>query len=114
MSKLAVRYGAAAVNAVRDVSSVSTRTAASRELTTENLQAILRGMATSERPLSALTGAKRATSRITISEYCAEADLADLVIMFAATGCRISEVLGLRWVRPCPDRHDSHSLREGD
>lgn len=65
MSKLAVRYGAAAVNAVRDVSSVSTRTAASRELTTEDLQAILRGMAISERPLSALTGAKRATSRIT-------------------------------------------------
>lgn len=32
-----------------------------------------------------------------MSQYCVQADLTDVVIMFAATGARISEVLGLRW-----------------
>jgi integrase len=95
--KLAVRYGATTNNPVRDVSAVSMATKASRALTVDDLQAILRGMATSTGPLPALAAGVRQESRLSIRDYCAEADLADVVVMFAATGCRISEVLGLRW-----------------
>jgi len=97
MFKLATRYGAIVVNPVRDVSAVRTRPKASRALSVDDVQAIFRGMKTSTRDLPPLTRGKRQTSRTTVSRYCAEADLVDVVTMFAATGCRISEVLGLRW-----------------
>jgi len=32
-----------------------------------------------------------------VSDYCAAADLVDVITMFIATGCRISELLALRW-----------------
>jgi integrase len=76
---------------------VRTRPKASRALSVDDVQAIFRGMKTSTRDLPPLTRGKRQTSRTTVSRYCAEADLVDVVTMFAATGCRISEVLGLRW-----------------
>jgi len=97
MFKLAARYGACASNPVRDVSSVRITTKASRALTVDDVAAILRGMAISTMELPPLAHAKRQTSRTTIANYCDEADLVDVVTMFAATGCRISEVLGLRW-----------------
>jgi len=97
MFKLAARYGACASNPVRDVSSVRITTKASRALTVDDVQAILRGITTSTKELPPLAKATQRTSRTTIADYCAEADLVDVVTMFAATGCRISEVLGLRW-----------------
>ncbi len=33
----------------------------------------------------------------TVAEYCTSSDLADVVTLFAATGCRIGELLGIRW-----------------
>jgi len=98
MFKLAARYGACASNPVRDVSSVRITPKASRALTVDDVQAILRGMAASTKELPPLANAKRQTSRTTIANYCTEADLVDVVTMFVATGCRISEVLGLRWL----------------
>ncbi|NKV37984.1 tyrosine-type recombinase/integrase [Rhodococcus hoagii] len=32
-----------------------------------------------------------------VAQFCQSADLADLIVMFAATGARIGEVLGIRW-----------------
>ncbi|MBM4686464.1 tyrosine-type recombinase/integrase [Rhodococcus hoagii] len=32
-----------------------------------------------------------------MAQFCQSADLADLIVMFAATGARIGEVLGIRW-----------------
>ncbi len=97
MFKLAARYGACASNPVRDVSSVRITKKASRALTVDDVAAILRAMAISTIQLPPLAHAKRQTSRTTIDNYCDEADLVDVVTMSAATGCRISEVLGLRW-----------------
>ncbi len=82
---------------MRDVSSVRTTTKASRALTVDDVQAILRGITTSTKELPPLAKATQRISRTTIAVYCAEADLVDVVTMFAATGCRVSEVLGLRW-----------------
>jgi len=97
MFKLAARYGARASNPVRDVSAVRTTAKASRALTVDDVQAILRGITTSTKELPPLAKATQRTSRTTIAGYCADTDLVDVVTMFAATGCRISEVLGLRW-----------------
>jgi len=97
MFKLAARYGACASNPVRDVSAVRTTAKASRALTVDDVQAILRGITTSTKELPPLARATQRTSRTTVADYCAEADLVDVVTMFAATGGRISEVLGLRW-----------------
>lgn len=49
------------------------------------------------RPQVVLNPANKVTPRQTLSEYCSAANLADVVTMFAATGARISEVLGIRW-----------------
>jgi len=54
-------------------------------------------MTMSTKELPPLAHAKRQTARTTIANYRDEADLVDVVTMFATTGCRISEVLGLRW-----------------
>jgi integrase len=49
------------------------------------------------RPQVVPNPANKVTPRQTLSEYCSAANLADVVSMFAATGARISEVLGIRW-----------------
>lgn len=97
MFGLAVQYGAATINPVREVSRVSAKAKSARALTPDDLQALLRGVMTSRRLLPAMPGAARSSTTTTISGYCRDADLADPVVMFAATGCRISELLGLRW-----------------
>jgi len=94
--KTAARYGAVTHNPVRDVSPVRTQRTASRALTADDVAAILRGLRTSPRPLPPRAGAPEG-ARTTVAAYAAEADLVDLVTVLAATGCRISEVLGLRW-----------------
>lgn len=97
MFGVAVRYGACAVNPTREVSSITSKAKASRALTVDELQAIIRGVRMSQTALPPLAAGKRQTSRITIAGYCTEADIADVITLFAATGCRISEALALRW-----------------
>lgn len=58
---------------------------------TANLETTVREM------LVMLNPSNKVTPKQTISQYCVQADLTDVVIMFAATGARISEVLGIRW-----------------
>jgi integrase len=58
----------------------------------------LRGISDAMRPSQVVPNpANKVTPRQTLSEYCSAANLADVVTMFAATGARISEVLGIRW-----------------
>lgn len=94
MFGLAVRFGAAAANPVRDVGTIKMESRAARALSADELRGILDAMRSSQ---VVLNSANKVTPRQTLSQYCTSADLTDVVIMFAATGARISEVLGIRW-----------------
>lgn len=94
MFGLAVRYGAATSNPVRDVGTIKMESKPARALTVDELRGVIDALRNS--PV-VLNPANKVTPKQTISEYCAGADLTDVVIMFAATGARISEVLGIRW-----------------
>jgi integrase len=63
-------------------------------LSPDKLRSILDAMRSSQ---IVLNPANKVTPKQTLSEHCGAADLTDLVTMFAATGARISEVLGIRW-----------------
>lgn len=97
MFKVASRYGAATLNPVREVSTVRSQATPSRALSVLELQLILDGMRTSQVAVPPLPGAARQLGATTVSDYCAAADLVDVITMFIATGCRISELLALRW-----------------
>ncbi|WP_247041958.1 site-specific integrase [Arthrobacter rhizosphaerae] len=90
----AVRFGAANTNPVRDVGTIKMESKAARALSADELRGILDAMRSSQ---LVLNPANRVTPRQTLSQYCAAADLTDVVIMYAATGARISEVLVIRW-----------------
>lgn len=94
MFGLAVRYGAATNNPVRDVGTIKMESKAARALSPDELRGILDAMRSSQKVLNP---ANKVTPHQTLSQYCAAADLTDVVTMFAATGARISEVLGIRW-----------------
>lgn len=94
MFGLAVRYGAANNNPVRDVGTIKMESKAARALSPDELRGILDAMRSSQKFLNP---ASKVTPGQTLSQYCAAADLTDVVTMFAATGARISEVLGIRW-----------------
>ncbi|MFE5837233.1 tyrosine recombinase XerC [Arthrobacter sp. NPDC056493] len=94
MFGLAVRYGAATSNPVRDVGTIKMESKPARALTVDQLRGVIDALRNS--PVK-LNPANKVTPNQTISEYCSHADLTDVVIMFAATGARISEVLGIRW-----------------
>jgi integrase len=94
MFGLAVRYGAATSNPVRDVGTIKMESKPARALTVDELRGVIDALRSSS---VVLNPANKVTPKQTISEYCAGADLTDVVIMFAATGARISEVLGIRW-----------------
>jgi integrase len=94
MFGLAVRYGAATSNPVRDVGTIKMESKPARALTVEELRGVIDALRNST---VVLNPANKVTPKQTISQYCAQADLTDVVIMFAATGARISEILGIRW-----------------
>jgi integrase len=94
MLGLAVRYGAANTNPVRDVGTIKMESKAARALSAGELRGILDAVRSSPVILNA---GNKVTPRQTLSQYCTAADLTDVVTMFAATGARISEVLGIRW-----------------
>jgi integrase len=92
MFGLAVRFGAS--NPVRDVGTIKMESKPARALTVEELRGVIDALRNSS---VVLNPANKVTPKQTVSEYCSGADLTDVVIMFAATGARISEVLGIRW-----------------
>lgn len=94
MFGLAVRYGAANTNPVRDVGTIKMESKAARALSPHELRGILDAMRSSQKVLNPTN---KVTPHQTLSQYCAAADLTDVVTMLAATGARISEVLGIRW-----------------
>lgn len=94
MFGLAVRYGAATSNPVRDVGTIKMESKPARSLSADELRGVIDALRNSDKVLNA---ENKVTPKQTVSEYCAIADLTDVVIMFAATGARISEVLGIRW-----------------
>lgn len=94
MFGLAVRYGAATSNPVRDVGTIRMASKPARALTVDELRGVIDALRNSA---VVLNPANKVTPKQTISQYCTQADLTDVVIMFAATGARISEVLGIRW-----------------
>jgi integrase len=80
-------------NPVRDVGTIKMESRATRTLSADELRRILDAMRASQ---IVLNPANKVTPHQTLSQYCAAADLSDVVTMFAATGARISEVLGIR------------------
>lgn len=94
MFSLAVRYGAARMNPVRDVGTIKMESKAARALSADELRGVLDAMRSSP---AILDPSNKVTPGQTLSQYCTASDLTDVVIMFAATGARISEVLGMRW-----------------
>ncbi|UYP17767.1 site-specific integrase [Rhodococcus sp. Z13] len=107
MFKLAVRYGALTVNPVREVTTPPRkgprRTA--RAMDAATLAKLLRDVHESTVPCPPCpTPAERRKIKgvlhrrvPTVAEFCAATDTADVVVLFAATGCRIGELLGIRW-----------------
>lgn len=82
MFSLAVRYGATPANPVREVGDVPTpRKPRARSLDPADLATLL----------------GRIRGDGDLATYCLTYDLADIVTLFAATGCRMGELLGLRW-----------------
>ncbi len=110
MFKIAVRYGALTTNPVREVSDLASRRTArkrSKSMDADTLAQLLHDVRNSEVPCPVILSewqkkkGLRTTSKPgqipTVAKYCDGADLADVIIMFAATGCRVSELLGIRW-----------------
>lgn len=107
MFKIAVRFGALTVNPVREISTPPRRTPRKRakSMNAEVLAQLLRDVHESDRPCPpVLTAAERRRLKgtlhrrvPTVAEFCQSTDMADVVTLFAATGCRIGELLGIRW-----------------
>ncbi|NVM97672.1 tyrosine recombinase XerC [Arthrobacter sp. SDTb3-6] len=94
MFGLAVRYGATDRNPIRDVGTIKMESKAARALSIDELRGILDAMRHSPKVINPKN---KLTPNQTLAQYCTAADLTDVVTMFAATGARISEVLGVRW-----------------
>lgn len=106
MFKIAVRYNAIPVNPIRELTSIAgKRKKRARSLDPESLAALLRDLRTSDVPCPVILapyqlarGQKTSSTDIpTVAKFCASNDMADIITMFAATGCRIGELLAIRW-----------------
>ena len=95
MFRLAVQFDACSANPVREVQVSAPRSKAARALTVDEVRAVLNGVRSSPAVMPPASGRK--PGRVSVAEYCRSADLTDLVVFLADTGCRISEVLGVRW-----------------
>lgn len=109
MFKVAVRLGALSANPVREVGELSAgRKKRARSMDATALSHLLTDLRKSDTlcpvVLSDAQKAKgvRTTSKVgqvpTVAKFCEQSDLADVVTLLAATGCRIGELLGIRWV----------------
>lgn len=107
MFQIAVRFGAADINPVREVGSIEgKRKARAKSMDPTVLADVLDAVRTSTVPCPVILSpyqirkGLRTTShqRVpTVAEFCEHADLTDVIIMFAATGVRIGELMGIRW-----------------
>lgn len=105
MMVLAVRYGAAQANPVRELGAVAKPARKrARSLTGAELRALLDALRGSALPCPVPEprnpGARvpaRRNAPPTVAEYARGADLHDVVLMLACTGAREGEVLGLRY-----------------
>lgn len=105
MFKIAVRFKAIDVNPIRELSSIEgKRKKRAKSLDAESLAQLLQDLRTSKVPCPVVLsqyqidrGQKTAETHIpTVAEFCASNDMADIITLFAATGCRISELLAIR------------------
>ena len=106
MFKIAVRFGAIETNPVRDVSELRGKAKKrARSLDAAALAKVLDDVHNSTLPCPVILtpaqikkGMRPTSGKVpTVAQYCAHADLADVVTLFAATGSRIGELLGIRW-----------------
>ncbi|OZE88070.1 integrase [Rhodococcus sp. 15-649-1-2] len=107
MFRIAVRFGAIEVNPVREVGDlIGKRKRRPKSMDPAVLADVLRDVRSSTVPCPVILspyqirkGLKTTThQRVpTVAEFCEHADLADVITMFAATGVRIGELMGLRW-----------------
>lgn len=105
MFKIAVRFKAIDINPIRELSSIEgKRKKQAQSLDAESLAQLLRDLRTSKVPCPVVLsqyqidrGQKTTETHIpTVAEFCASNDMADIITLFAATGCRISELLAIR------------------
>lgn len=106
MFRIAVRFGAAEVNPVREVGDlIAKRKKRPKSMDPVVLAEVLEAVRSSTVPCPVILspyqirkGLKTTThQRVpTVAEFCEHADLADVITMFAATGVRIGELMGLR------------------
>lgn len=104
MMGMAVRYGALAVNPVRETLPADTGgRKPARSLESDEAKAILHGLTLSTVPCPPIRTGKDGTThqpryRVpTAAEYCHKHDIVDVIWGFAGTGLRASELFGLLW-----------------
>ncbi|MFG1784631.1 tyrosine-type recombinase/integrase [Rhodococcus oryzae] len=100
MFGVAVAEGAVVRNPVRDVEPIKVKSAPKklpRALTEVELVTLVERLQTSDAPLPPMIGAKKATTKRTVSEFARDVDLLDPMILMAGVGVRRSELLGLVW-----------------
>lgn len=107
MFSIAVRFGALPVSPVREVTIPPRRTARRRakSMNADILAQLLRDVRESTLPCPPIPGPaeQRRIKGVlhrrvpTVAEFAQNTDMADVVTLFAATGCRIGELLGIRW-----------------
>ena len=88
MFSLAVRFGALQENPVRDVAEVDgPRKKQPKSMDPGTLAQLLHDVHHSQEMVG----------KLTVAQFCNRYDLADVVTLFAATGSRMGELLGIRW-----------------
>ncbi|WP_051636993.1 site-specific integrase [Rhodococcus sp. UNC363MFTsu5.1] len=108
MLGVAVRLGALPTNPVREAGDLTgKRKKRAQALSAENLGQLLSDIRHSSAPCPVVLSEAQIKKGIkttskpgqvpTVAEFAAKSDLADVVTLFAATGCRIGELLAIRW-----------------
>ena len=109
MMSVAVRYGAAQTNPVREARTVAIKKVKHQAFEPGALRQLLHDIRTSALPCPALEKAaedqgaadaqpqRRKYRPPTVATYCSRNRIAGIITMLAATGVRMSEVLALRW-----------------
>ena len=100
MWSLAIRYGVVETNPVTHTARPKVTRSAKQSLDVKQLRALLRDIRESAAPCPpVIRGEQQDAERDvpTVAQYCARADLVDVVTMFSATGVRMSELLGIEW-----------------
>ncbi len=108
MFRLAVRRGALESNPVREVGELAAaKPKRAKSLDADMLAQLLADVRSSKAacpvvlsPYQVKKGMKPTSKpgqTPTVAAFCAASDLADVITLFAATGCRIGELMGVRW-----------------